>query len=123
MPEIIQYFVKGEFQPPTTTYIVPTGEPPLHEGRSTNHSFLYASPSPWSDHQHDGQHQPHHDQSDQFDISQSVPSESLNVKGLGAEAGKEQVTGPPEGPQTVQHEEKEHMPEPPPMQPTWDAQR
>lgn len=27
VPEIIQYFVKGEFHPPTTQYVVPTGQP------------------------------------------------------------------------------------------------
>ncbi|KAF3770694.1 family 8 glycosyltransferase [Cryphonectria parasitica EP155] len=36
VPAIIQYFVKGEFQPPTTTYIVPTGEPPLPQGKPVN---------------------------------------------------------------------------------------
>ncbi|KAJ4425235.1 glycogenin glucosyltransferase [Gnomoniopsis sp. IMI 355080] len=123
VPEIIQYFVKGEFQPPTTTYIVPTGEPPLHKGRSTSDSYHYASPSPWSDRQHDGQHQPHYDQSHQSNFPQSAPSASLNFEGLEAEAGKEQVSGRPEGPPRVQHEEKEHKPNPPPMQPTWDAQK
>lgn len=109
VPEIIQYFVKGEFQPPTTTYIVPVGEPPLQEGRFTNDAY---------------QHQPHHDQSGQFHSSQSIPSNSLNVEGTKTEAGKEQVSGAPEGASQVQHEEKkEHKPEPPPMQPTWDAQR
>lgn len=123
VPEIIQYFVKGEFQPPTTTYIVPTGEPPLHEGRSTNDIHHHASPSPRPDHQHDGQQQPHHGQSGQSDFSQFVPSESPHVEGLEAEAGKEQFTGPQEEAPPVQHDEKEHKPEPPPMQPTWDAQR
>ncbi|KAJ4389320.1 glycogenin glucosyltransferase [Gnomoniopsis smithogilvyi] len=123
VPEIVQYFVKGEFQPPSVTYVVPTGEPPLHEGRSTNVAYHYASSSTQSDHKHVGQHQPHHDQSDQFHFTQSVPSGSLHVEGLEAEAGKEQFSGPSEGAPPVQHEEKEHKPEPPPMQPTWDAQR
>lgn len=109
MPEIIQYFVKGEFQPPTTTYIVPIGEPPLQEGRSTNDANL---------------HQPRHDQSHQLHSPQSVPSNSLNIEGTKTEAGKEQVSGALEGAPPVQYEDKkEHKPEPPPMQPTWDAQR
>ncbi|KAK7706257.1 glycogenin glucosyltransferase [Diaporthe eres] len=33
VPEIIQYFVKGEFRPKSTTYVVPTGQPPLHQAR------------------------------------------------------------------------------------------
>lgn len=31
VPEIIQYFVKGEFRPQTTTYVVPTGGPQSDE--------------------------------------------------------------------------------------------
>ncbi|KAJ9142753.1 Glycogenin [Pleurostoma richardsiae] len=61
-PELVQYFVKGEYHP-TVTYVVPTGEPQPEPG---------------------------------------LP--------------QDQVPPPP-------HTEPEHKPEPPPMMPTWDAQR
>lgn len=128
VPEIIQYFVKGEFQPPRITYTVPTGGPPPNEGRSTNDAHHYASSSPPHPyHQHNGQHQPR-----QSCVPQSVPSELLNVAGIKAEAGKEQVLGAPAGVPPVQHEEivhrehkeqEEQKPDPPPMEPAWDAQR
>lgn len=122
MPEIVQYFVTGEFQPPTTTYIVPTGDTPLHEGRSTNNAHRSASSSPRPDH-HDGQHQSHHDRAHQPGKFQSVPIVSWNVERTKAKARKEQALGAPAGAPTVQHGEREHQPAPPPMEPAWDAQR
>ncbi|KAL2279753.1 hypothetical protein FJTKL_13133 [Diaporthe vaccinii] len=65
VPEIIQYFVKGEFRPKTTTYVVPTGQPPLHQ---------------------------------------------------------EQVSRPQGGALVARHE-REHKPEPRPIEYSWDAQR
>lgn len=114
MPEIVQYFVTGEFQPPTTTYVVPIGEPPLNQGSSTNDAY-HAPPSSHGDHRDDGQPQ------DQAQRSQF--SHAAAVEGMKTETGEEQVPGAPSGAPTLHHEERTHKPEPPPMEYSWDAQR
>lgn len=125
MPEIVQYFVKGEFQPPTTIYVVPTGETPLHEGRSTNYAYHHAlPPSRTRDHHDGGHHEPHRDHAQQSDFPHPVPGESFSdVEGTKAEAGKEQVSAPPARAPAVHHEEREHKPEQPRIEHSWDAQR
>lgn len=116
MPEIIQYFVKGEFRPPTTTYIVPTGEPPLHEGSTAHSTSYHAQPTSHSHGASESQQQHH---SEQTGSTYSF----THVGEKHAEAGEEQVSGAPSGAPPAIHEEKEQKPEPPPMEPSWDAQR
>ncbi|KAG8159443.1 hypothetical protein KVR01_011104 [Diaporthe batatas] len=148
VPEIIQYFVKGEFRPKTTTYVIPTGQPPLHQGRSTHDAYHHAPPPPSQpeyhhQHQHHHHHQqphehhhhehpsPHHHEKSQAGdsfphayIPPPLPSESFsNVEGSNAEAREEQVSGPQGGAPVVRHEEREHKPERPPVEYSWDAQR
>lgn len=133
VPEIVQYFVKGEYQPPTTTYVVPTGQPPLHEGRSTHNAAHYAPESshPYHHHHHhDSQQQSYRESAQsegagqQYHVPYSVPSDSFSVtEGPKTEAGQEQVSGPPQGAPVVHHEERGHKHELPPMEYSWDAQR
>ncbi|KAK3945003.1 hypothetical protein QBC46DRAFT_403741 [Diplogelasinospora grovesii] len=74
-PELVQYFVKGEYQP-VVQFVVPVGEPPRDQGGAF-HGQQYQPPAlPYSEHQHqqpqlhyhDHQHQPqqhyHHEQSE-----------------------------------------------------------
>ncbi|KAL2279757.1 hypothetical protein FJTKL_13133 [Diaporthe vaccinii] len=148
VPEIIQYFVKGEFRPKTTTYVVPTGQPPLHQGRSTHDAYHHAPPPPsqpdYYHHQHHPQHHDrphehhHHEHPPQYlhekslagdsaphpYIPRPVPSESLSnvVEGTKAEAREEQVSRPQGGALVARHE-REHKPEPRPIEYSWDAQR
>lgn len=107
MPEIIQYFVKGELQPRTTTYIVPIGEPTHHEGRSANLAYDYAPPSQQCK-QQDGYYQPHRNHND---------------VGMKAEATQEHFAGAPSGASSGQPQDQESRPKPPAMEPIWDAQR
>ncbi|KAK2602180.1 hypothetical protein N8I77_008732 [Diaporthe amygdali] len=144
VPEIVQYFVKGEFQPKITTYVVPTGQPPLHQGRSTHDAYHHAPPPSQPDHHHQHHyeqahehhhHEPspphHHEKSHPGDyvphpyIPPSVPRDSLSivVEGTKAEAREEQVSGPQGWAPVVHHEEREHKPERPPVEYSWDAQR
>ncbi|KAK4213346.1 hypothetical protein QBC37DRAFT_463990 [Rhypophila decipiens] len=74
-PEIVQYFVKGEYQP-RTSYVVPVGEP-SHKQPSTSHGQQYREPSrtflPSQLHfQTQDQHHQHFDL--QHDISHDPPA-------------------------------------------------
>lgn len=106
VPEIIQYFVKGELLPPAFTYVVPTGEPTHHQGKSTIEACNNASQSPLF-----------------FTSIMASISLTDNSQGMPAEAAQEQVSGASEEAPQAQPEKKEHKYEPPPMHPTWDAQR
>lgn len=73
-PELVQYFVKGEYQP-RISYTVPTGEPRQSPGDTSSHGQHYEYVPPQShfahhgppghnehhhDHHHEGQQPPHH---------------------------------------------------------------
>ncbi|CAN8095537.1 unnamed protein product [Discula destructiva] len=98
VPEIIQYFVKGELQPPTITYVVPIGEPTESKGRFADEAYDHASPSPRSSRQ-------------QQDDTKTEPGQD------------QQVSVASTGASLAQPGVREHKFEPPPMEATWDAQR
>ncbi|KZL67743.1 glycogenin (glycosyl transferase family 8) [Colletotrichum tofieldiae] len=150
VPEIVQYFTKGEFQPQSqATQAALTGE--HHHGAQTSHSSgstHYQLPTPSSGHEaHGSPHHdvhgpgsshpyphhepPHHghDQRFQPEIAYQAgqlfppPSESFNgFAGTQAEAPSEQVSAHQgRGPTTPPPVEQTREPSPPP--PAWDAQR
>jgi len=150
IPEIVQYFTKGEFQPQSqATQAALTGE--HHYGTQTPRnrgSPHYQTPPPSSAHEdygspHHNAHgpdssQPHHhnelpyrdrDQKSQPEIAYQAgqsfppPSESFSsFAGTQAEARSEQISAPQGRGPTPPPVEQTREPSPPPP-PAWDAQR
>ncbi|TPX15175.1 uncharacterized protein E0L32_004733 [Thyridium curvatum] len=144
-PELVQYFVKGEYHP-TVPYVVPTGEPPRPPATAPSHGqhYHHHHPPPPShsqdhhhhhqehhheEHHHEDQHHHHHNahppseppsqQSLPSFASFSHPSESFTtVEASNTEAREEQVSEPHRG---APRQPSPEPPQPPP-QPSWDAQ-
>ncbi|KAK0651888.1 hypothetical protein B0T16DRAFT_504222 [Cercophora newfieldiana] len=58
-PELVQYFVKGEYQPPRVRYVVPVGGSPRSEP-SAFHGQLHQPLQTLARHYHDQHHNDHH---------------------------------------------------------------
>ncbi|KAH6640924.1 nucleotide-diphospho-sugar transferase [Chaetomium tenue] len=113
VPAIVQYFVKGEFQP-TIRYVVPVGEPPSDQPAQQYPHQSYPHPQQ-QPHQHSDDHHQHHYESQHQSHPHSQGAHTEVPKGQASEQWGSQ---PP-----VQ---AEHKPEPQPqpeMAPSWDAQR
>ncbi|GKT48864.1 glycogenin-1 [Colletotrichum spaethianum] len=148
VPEIVQYFTKGEFQPQSqATQVALTGE--HHHGAQTSHShgstYYQMPPSPGHEAHGSSHHDAHgpsssqlyphhepphhgHDQRYQPEIAYQAgqsfppPSESFGAfAGTQAEARLEQVSAHQGRGPTPPPVEQTREPSPPP--PAWDAQR
>ncbi|ERS99403.1 hypothetical protein HMPREF1624_04603 [Sporothrix schenckii ATCC 58251] len=148
-PEIVQYFVKGEYHP-TITYRLTPGEPSLDLGRSTygqhsetlpppppsqsfyasrEHQHLQHSPAPPppppqnNEHDHgppDQQpHYPHQHHEHQHDESHSHHDQNQPHEHDRSEPAPPPVSSPLFQQDTSHH--PPHVPERPPMEPSWDA--
>ncbi|KAI1759946.1 glycosyltransferase family 8 protein [Hypoxylon sp. FL1150] len=134
VPELVQYFTKGEYQP-KASHILTTGE--LYRGDRQDHQQhpQHAHPgAPSYDHghhdHHDHQHHSHVEaqpgasapQLDHSTSSTALSSSHTHPGGTHAEAREEQVWEPHHG----AHPPREPEQKPPPFQATmssWDAQR
>lgn len=124
-PELVQYFVKGEYQP-QVSYVLPVGEP-SREQTVPSHGYQELRQHESTPQHHAPGHH-HHEQpqpgssGQQSEEQRSLPSEfSQSAVGLQPEARKEQVSGHPEG---APHPPHSHVTQPPAQSvQSWDAQR
>ncbi|KAI1371518.1 glycosyltransferase family 8 protein [Hypoxylon crocopeplum] len=152
VPELVQYFTKGEYQP-KASHVQTTGpQPHGHEYHGTFHSHNAPPPGAHEYHHHDDhehheyyEHQEHHERHGHHDhqnyghvealpgatvlqLEPSTPPKASSsshtyVEGTHAEAREEQVSEPHYGAHPPREEPEQ---KPPPFQPTmsnWDAQR
>ncbi|GAB1314363.1 glycogenin glucosyltransferase [Madurella fahalii] len=149
-PEIVQYFVKGEFQP-TIRYVLPVGEPPRDQSgnfygqqyqppgpshvdhsqqqRHTHrpHSQPQQHPNDYPYHRHHHELHPHQHHHEHLAPAPSIPSaptvSSRPEEMTHAEAREDQASDRQQW-NPPPPSEPEHKPEPQPeVMPSWDAQR
>ncbi|KAK4241273.1 Glycogenin-1 [Achaetomium macrosporum] len=128
-PEIVQYFVKGEFQP-TISYVVPVGEPSSDES-SNVHGQQYqptpaASHAAHHHHRHHHLHQQHHHAPPEpLHGGSSVERPLQPEEGTRTEAPEDQGMDRQQwnAQQPLQSEQKPQPQPQPEMAPSWDAQR
>jgi len=141
-PPIVQYFVKGEFQP-TVSYVVPVGEPPSDQSGNFYNQQYQARDMQYSQQHHDSQqHYPpagqhphqHHDQHHEpqqhphhphFQPPHPTEPSSGFHERPHTESRKDQASDHQQWGHHPPHQ-PEHRPEPQPraeIAPSWDAQR